>query len=65
MPQAKNRQKAGNCFLSVRGMVVVAEGIIQVRTSPNGTFSDQASLIAVKAADGSVLKILSTLLRAV
>src|SRR5690554_612959 len=33
---------------------VVAEDIIQVRTSPTGTFSDQASLIAVKSADGSV-----------
>src|SRR5690554_877749 len=33
---------------------VVAEDIIQVRTSPNGVFSEQASLIAIKSADGSV-----------
>ncbi|WP_205741230.1 TIM-barrel domain-containing protein [Geofilum rhodophaeum] len=33
---------------------VVADEIIQVRTSPTGNFSDQASLIAIKSADGSV-----------
>src|SRR5690554_3962571 len=33
---------------------VVAEDIIQVRTSPTGNFSDQASLIAIESADGSV-----------